>query len=549
MTTTEQESAALPTTRSVPARAFITTLDQCVSSGSNFAVGVVVARLAGASGLGAYALAYASWLLVAAMHRALVTDPMAIMGDARDPVMAKANVRKGFASEVALGVSCGAVIALLGLALLFAGQRSFGISQLAVAPWITFLLLQDYWRWIGFMQAKPGKALANDVVFDLVQIAGFAFLLVAHIHSIPLVIAAWGLGAVGGALFGVFEFRVMPSFRGGLQWLRAKWPVSRWLAGTSASGWGLSQVQGILTAALLGPAALGGLKAAQGLVSGPAFVLVQAGGSLGLPEASRSYDKHGWAGLNRVSRLITVAGMASVGLVFAAVLLFGRFLLGLLYGHQFAQYEPTALILAVAYIFTSCCLGAILELKIVKRTRVLFLVSLWGLFVSTVAVIALAPAGGVRGVAYSYAVGTALYSSALIVAARWVGRRERRASVAKQDEPLAIGVGTVGTTEELEPQAVDVATGGYGPMLDPALLGSWYYWVPRKLSPRSGGTPVVSPRRTGSWYSMEPRKVSTRFDDTSARFDATVDTRAPNIYEPDIDEPGLDQEALSSGHR
>ncbi len=319
------------------------------------------------------------------------------------------------------------------MALILVGQVSFGVSQLAIAPWITFLLLQDYWRWVGFMQAKPGKALANDVVFDVIQLVGFVFLLTAHIHSTALAIGAWGMGALGGALFGLWQFRTWPSFRHGLDWLRAKWPVSRWLAATSTSGWGLSQLQGVLTAAMLGPAALGGLKAAQGLVSGPAFVLIQSGGSIGLPEASRSYDKQGWAGLNRIARLITASGVASVALVFVVVLLFGRLLLTLFYGSQFAHYEPVAAVMAAGYILGSWSLGATLRLKTIRQTRLLFLVSLWGLVVSTVAVVVLGPWLGVLGVAYAFAIGSGLYTLGLIVAARWAGRRVRAVETAPAD--------------------------------------------------------------------------------------------------------------------
>ncbi len=405
-------------------------LDQGVSSVSNFAVGVVIARLSGLAGLGAYSLAYAAWLLVAAVHRALVTDPMAIMGDARHPTDTRANLKKGFAAEVTLGVTAGAVIAVLGGALLLAGQHSFGLSQLAVAPWIPFLLLQDYWRWTGFMQAKPGKALANDFVYDLVQAAGFVVLLVAHIHSTPLAIAAWGLGALGGAVYGIWQFGVRPSVSNGMEWLKSKWPISRWLAATSTSGWGFTQLYGVLTAAILGPAALGGLKAAQNLVSGPTLVLVMAGGSLGLPEASRAYDKHGWQGLNRVARFVTGAGLASVGLVFVVVVLFGRALLSILYGHQFAGYAPAAYAMAVAYVFTACSLGATMRLKVAMQTRLLFIVSLWGLLASSVGVVALAPAFGVLGVAIGYAIGTGLYAGGLIVAARWAARRQGPAGTA-----------------------------------------------------------------------------------------------------------------------
>ncbi len=204
------------TTRSVPARALITTMDQGISSCSNFAVGVVVARVSGVAGLGAFSLAYAAWVFIASLHRSLITNPMAIAGDARHPTDARANIKRGFASEVLLGLGAGLIMALLGLVLVAAGQVSFGVAQLAMAPWIIVLLLQDYWRWIGFMKGKPGKALVNDLVFDLIQAAGFGLLFVAHIHSAPLAIAAWGLGALGGAILGLWQFRVWPSFFGRL---------------------------------------------------------------------------------------------------------------------------------------------------------------------------------------------------------------------------------------------------------------------------------------------------------------------------------------------
>jgi O-antigen/teichoic acid export membrane protein len=359
------------------------------------------------------------------MHRALVTDPMAILGDARHPTDTQANLRRGFAAEMTLGICAGCVMALLGVVLLLAHQRSFGISQLVVAPFITVLLLQDYWRWVGFMQARPGKALANDVVFDVVQAGGFAFLLVAHIHSTALAIVAWGLGALGGAVYGLWQFRVRPALPRNFEWLRTKWAISRWLAATSLSSWALAQLSGILTAVFLGPVGLGGLKAAQGLVSGPAFVLVQAGGSIGLPEASRAYDKRGWAGLKRVSRLVTAAGVASVGSVLVVVVIFGRQLLTIFYGRQFGHYAPVANVIALGYLISSFCLGSILKLKTTKQTRLLFTVTLAALVPATVAVVVLAPRLGVIGAADANVVGTAANVFGLVMAARWVARRAK----------------------------------------------------------------------------------------------------------------------------
>ena len=56
-------------------RAMTTLADQCVASGSNFAVGIVVARISGPAGLGGFALAYTGWILVTLIHRSSYYRP------------------------------------------------------------------------------------------------------------------------------------------------------------------------------------------------------------------------------------------------------------------------------------------------------------------------------------------------------------------------------------------------------------------------------------------------------------------------------------------
>src|SRR5580658_5597883 len=116
-------------------RATTTMADQCVASVSNFAVGVVVARISGPAGLGAFAFAYTVWILLTTLHRSMITDPMAIMGDMRGDNKDE-YVRRGFAADVTLGLMAACVIAAIGSALLVVGQHTFGIGMLSVAPWI-----------------------------------------------------------------------------------------------------------------------------------------------------------------------------------------------------------------------------------------------------------------------------------------------------------------------------------------------------------------------------------------------------------------------------
>ncbi len=393
-------TARIRTHRVLGMRVVVAGTDQCVASLSNFAVGVAVARVAGIAALGAYSLAYVAWLAIADVHRSLVTDPMAIDNDLSGPGAAR-NVRSGLAAEMALGVGLSIAFGAVGLVLLLAGQHAYGVAFVALAPWLTFLLAQDYWRWVGFMKSSPSKALANDVVFDVVQALAFGLLLVIGVRSSVLAIGAWGIGALVASVFGLWQHRVAPTLRGGVGRIRHRWPMSSWLLAASLTGWGGSQAYVVLTGVLLGPAGLGGLRAAVSLVNGPSLVILQAGGAIGLPEASRALHARGWPGLRRVERVITGVGLLGVGALALVVLLFGRRLLEVLYGSGFGRFAPAADVLAIAVIVGAASTGAILSLKTTKQTGRLFRRGLVSLVVSIAAVAVLVPLFGLEGAAAS----------------------------------------------------------------------------------------------------------------------------------------------------
>lgn len=419
-------------------RAVLTLFDQGLASLSNFSVGVVVARVAGASGLGGFAIAYAGWQLLAAMHRALIIDPMAIEGDVRK-VHVTEGIRKGLAADILLAATGAMALAALGMLLIVTGQHAFGMAVLAMAPWLPVLTIQDYWRWMGFLSAKPGRALANDVVFNCAQGAAIALVFAIHVHSVATVIASWGIGGTAGALFGLFQYRMLPSLAGGLALLRSRWSFSKWIAANQLVGTGQSQVSVVIAGAILGPVALGGFKAAQALVIGPAGVLIQAGGSIGLPEASKAYAERQWPGLIRVARWITLTGVSGISITVVGIAIWGRRLLSLLYGPAFAQFHMTALLVGVALVLTSAGLGPVLVLKATRGTHWLFRTQLVTMVVSLASVALLSLLYGDNGTA----IATIISAGVTIVCLRVFQRRVHRslhaeATVARHDASAQI---------------------------------------------------------------------------------------------------------------
>jgi O-antigen/teichoic acid export membrane protein len=408
----------------------LTMSDQAFASVSNFAVGVVVAHIAGAAGLGAFSLAYTCWILLTNAHRALITDPMAILGDLYSDD-ASQRVRQGLAAEVLFGLVASAGFLLVGLMLRLAGAHTFADGILALAPWIVFLNIQDYWRWIGFMSRRPEKSIANDAVFDIGEIVAFGAIFLVHAHSAFSVISAWGFGAAVGAVYGLKQFSVRPGFRGGARLLLSRWHLTKWLASSSLTGSGATSLYVIIAGAVLGPTGLGGLKAAQALVWGPSAIVMQGGTSFGLPEASRALTERGWQGLRRVSRW--VAGMTFATALISAVVVFfaGKVLLKALYGPAFSAYEPAAELMAIGFMISALTLAPTLTLKAAKRTRWLLNTQLV-LLVSTVsAVAALALKFGVTGAAWASVV------SALVTLGASLFYQSRAAKEADQTVPDA----------------------------------------------------------------------------------------------------------------
>ena len=408
-------------------RAGITLIDQGFASISNFAVGVAVARAAGASGLGGFTFAYTGWMVLSAMHRALIIDPMAIEGDIRD-ASTTYSIKRGFAAEVLLGVCATICFVVVGGALMLANQHTFGYAMLVMAPWLPVLVVQDYWRWVGFMTRRPGRALANDTVFNCVQGVAFAAVFVLHLHSQAALISSWGLGALAGVVYGLHQSRVLPSLRGGLSLLRARWSISKWIAGSSLTGLGASMMYVFVAGAILGPVGLGGLKAAQALVAGPSGVLIQAGGSIGLPEATRAYDEQGWRGLIRVARVVTAAGFLSFVVGAGIVAVWGGTLLSHIYGTQFGHLETAAVLFGIGYIFMGFWLGPILVLKSTRQTRWLLHVQIVSLAVSIGFTFAFCVVWGVNGAALA----TIVTAAATALAFKYSQARVRRSKVLEE---------------------------------------------------------------------------------------------------------------------
>jgi O-antigen/teichoic acid export membrane protein len=377
-------------------RVLLTLVDKGVSSASNFATGVVVARLAGAAQFGQYMLTLMIWLVVVGLHRSLITEPVIVTSRDSDDRTVLAH---GVGAELLLGIVVGGLVAVAGLVALGAGA-GVGLLMLVLSPFLVPLLVQDYWRAMAFQQRRPGLALANDLVFATVQVVVIAGSWLLGWRSAGYVIVAWGAGATAGALLGLYWFPAVGRLRDGWRLLRRLWPQSRWMLADQFTGFASDQAFLVLLAFLLTPVDYGGFRAALALL-GPLVVLLHAGCYVGLPEASRRAEPGDRAALRRFTRQLTAGMIVCAAIYGILVATTGKLLLGRVYGVEFTRFGPLATLAVIQYFLSLCVFGQGIALKATGQMRRLWRARLLVAAASLTSTVAFVPWFGVTGAGWA----------------------------------------------------------------------------------------------------------------------------------------------------
>ncbi len=256
--------------------------DQGMSSFTNFAANIYIARQLGATEYGAFALAFVTYSFALNASRGLATDPLLVRFSAADAPTWRRAVASSTGTAAATGMVTGAVV--LAVTPLLGGSTR--LAFLALGLTLPGLLLQDSWRFAFFAHQRGALAFCNDTVWAIALGAGLAVVHVTGHETVFWVALAWGASAAVGAAVGPFQARVVPKISETRVWLRTHWDLApRYLVeGTTNSA--ASQLVTYGIGLLLGLAAVGAVQAAS-LLMGPYMVVVYGFGLVLLPEAVR----------------------------------------------------------------------------------------------------------------------------------------------------------------------------------------------------------------------------------------------------------------------
>ncbi len=289
--------------------------DQAVSSLTNFAVSIYVARVLGATQLGAFSLAYVTYGFMLNASRGLATDPLLVRFSGVEVSVWRKAVAKCTGTAAVVGLASGVCAIVASLFLHGTASRAF----LALGITLPGLLLQDSWRFSFFALGKGSQAFLNDLIWVVVMFPALFLLNRSGHANVFWFVFTWGAAATVAAAAGPFQAKVIPRLTRAREWMSStrELGLRYLLEGTANSA--STQLRNYGVGLILGLTALGYVQASSTLM-GPFMVIFFGMGLVTLPEATRI--------LRRSPRHLPLfcmgvsGGLAVAGLAWGLILLY-----------------------------------------------------------------------------------------------------------------------------------------------------------------------------------------------------------------------------------
>jgi O-antigen/teichoic acid export membrane protein len=259
--------------------------DQAVSSLTNFAVGIYVARSLGITDFGIFSLAWVTYGVVLNVSRGLATDPLVVRFSGVATARWREAVARSSGTALLVGLGTGAATALAGAAI----GGAFGSAFVALGLVLPALLLQDSWRFAFFAAGEGRKAFTNDAVWAAALVP--ALVVAAQIGTVSAFVLAWGISGAVAAGYGCVQTRLLPRPGGARLWVHQQRDLGPRYLVENVSISGATQLRAYGLGALAGLADVGAVRGAE-LLMGPFLAVLMGLSLVAVPEAARVLQRN-----------------------------------------------------------------------------------------------------------------------------------------------------------------------------------------------------------------------------------------------------------------
>ncbi|HZS80259.1 MAG TPA: hypothetical protein VFA14_02355 [Herbaspirillum sp.] len=324
-------------------------IDQILLSGLNFALGLVLIRLATKESYGVYAQLYAAGIFAAMVIEALITNPLTTIAPSKSPDertrLATLLLRFQWQLSIVLALLLGVGSAIItGLADIDAHPVLLGI---AFAVYLFTNAQREYHRSIGFIEARPRRVLQIDIAYVMTVAIGIGILLQIEYLTVPAIFSVMGLANIISMRRGrTWQTRVSAHAAAASMTYRAAvaeiMQRGRWALPGALLAWITNYSYLYIIAAALGAAAAAELHASRLLLM-PVSLSALAWSRVARPMVSRLFAARDWKHLDRLA-WTSLAGMEIITVLYIIALWLMLPWLGMhVLGAKYQGLEPMVL--------------------------------------------------------------------------------------------------------------------------------------------------------------------------------------------------------------
>jgi O-antigen/teichoic acid export membrane protein len=418
-------------------------VDQVISSGTNFALNVLVVSSVSTDAYGTFALVYALYYIAWGAIQALVAQPLLVRHT--DQLEGEPKPDDGGRQVYRLALGSGLELSLVGSAFLLLAALvvpdELVVPMVVLAVVLPGLLVQEVMRAVFLAEGRPSAAIAIDSAWAVAQLVLVGSLLASGTAQVPWLLLAWGVSGGVSALAAMLFDRLWPAVRGAARWLVGHRRLSLPFFGEIMTDLVAAQLVLIALGSLAGLDAVGTFRSAQLLFS-PLAVMFMAGMRVGIPEAVRLLrtDPRRF----RTGMVVAGAGITLVGVVWSLTVIGLPDALGeRLLGESWSSASTILPQFSLFYVGAAAGLAALVGLRALAASRASFRARTTGSVLGLVLGALGAGRAGAGGAAIGLGIG-------VTVATTWVWLSFRSESRVAVD-----AAGTVGPGAEMPSPRVD----------------------------------------------------------------------------------------------
>ena len=397
-------------------------LDQALYSGSNFVISILLARWLSSGQYGAYAVAFATFLLLLVLYQSLVVEPMAVFG-----ASAYRDCLRGYLKSVLVLHIATALVICVGLCITAEVALHLGHGEGLPAALVSLafagplILLFGLVRRMFYLELSPGPAVGGGLLYCALILGGLSLTYRQHWVSAMSALLLMGFGALvaSALLLIVLGLRLpsalgAPSFR---ETWRRHWHYGKWALAGAAMMWIPANIFYPLLSSFSGLREAGELKALMNFAAPP--LQTYAGlSALLLPYAAGALNRGSWTAAPSLTRRFAWLCLAGAVGYWSPLLLLKGPAFRLLYSGRYTEVAHLLPVVALGSISLSIFIGPATVLRAMECPASVFSAVCVSSCIAFAVGLPATRALGIRGALWAMAVSEAVAFIAVTVLLR-----------------------------------------------------------------------------------------------------------------------------------